>query len=107
MNDRVDFDDSTTRWKKRANLALIGFMLIAGYFLLTEHRAHLAGVVSYLPFLLLLACPLMHVFMHGSHGDHGKGKTNRPGTGSAEPADRSSAEGEWRSTSSSHHHHQG
>ena len=24
-----------------------------------------------LPFLLLLACPLMHVFMHRGHGKHG------------------------------------
>ena len=45
-----------------------GFLLVAGYFLLTEHRAH---VVPYLPFLLLLACPLMHMF-HG-HGGHGHG----------------------------------
>ena len=42
-----------------------GFLLIAAYFLLTEHRAH---VFQYLPFLLVLACPLMH-FFHG-HGDH-------------------------------------
>lgn len=44
-----------------------GFIVIIGYFLITEHRAH---VVQYLPFLLLLACPLMHLF-HG-HGGHGK-----------------------------------
>lgn len=48
---------------------LIGFLLVIGYFLLTEHRAH---IVPYLPFLLLAACPLMHVFMHGGHGhSHG------------------------------------
>ena len=47
-----------------------GFLLIAAYFLLTEHRAH---VVQYLPFLLLLACPLLHLFHgHGGHGGHGK-----------------------------------
>ena len=45
-----------------------GFLLIAGYFLVTEHRAH---VFQYLPFLLLLACPLLHMF-HG-HGEHGGG----------------------------------
>ena len=44
-----------------------GFLLIAGFFLVTEHRAH---VYPYLPFLLLLACPLLHLF-HG-HGGHGK-----------------------------------
>jgi len=59
-----------------------GFVLIAGYFLLTEHRAH---VVQFLPFVLLLACPLLHMFHgHGGHGEHGGGdkraKTDeRPG----------------------------
>jgi hypothetical protein len=48
----------------------LGFALIAGYFLLTEHRAH---VYQYLPFLLLLACPLLHLFHgHGGHGSDGK-----------------------------------
>ena len=32
---------------------------------ISEHRAHFFGA---LPFLLLLACPLMHVFMHGGRG---------------------------------------
>jgi len=35
------------------------------FYLLTEHQAHLFGA---LPFLLLLACPLMHLFMHHGHG---------------------------------------
>ena len=41
---------------------------IATYFLLSEHRAHFLGA---LPLLLLLSCPLMHVFMHHGHGEHG------------------------------------
>jgi hypothetical protein len=47
---------------------LIVIGAIAGYFLLTEHLAHVVGA---LPYLLLLACPLMHVFMHHGHGGHG------------------------------------
>ncbi|WP_277588842.1 DUF2933 domain-containing protein [Pseudomonas chlororaphis] len=47
----------------------LGFLAIAGYFLFTEHRAH---VLPYLPFLLLLACPLMHFFMHRGHGHGGR-----------------------------------
>lgn len=43
------------------------FALIGAYFLITEHRAHL---YEYLPYVLLLACPLLH-FMHGGHGGHG------------------------------------
>ena len=54
------------------NWILVGFLLVAGYFLVTEHRAHLSGVLYYLPFLLLLACPLMHLFMHHGHGGHGE-----------------------------------
>jgi hypothetical protein len=41
-----------------------GFVAIAAYFLITEHRAH---VVAYLPYLLLAACPLMHLFHHRGH----------------------------------------
>ncbi|MDP2760564.1 MAG: DUF2933 domain-containing protein [Sideroxyarcus sp.] len=51
------------------NWILIAFLAIAAFFLFSEHRAHLLGA---LPFLLLLACPLMHLFMHGGHGTHGK-----------------------------------
>lgn len=42
--------------------------LIAAFFLLREHWSHVAG---WWPYLLLLACPLMHVFMHGGHGHAG------------------------------------
>jgi len=40
---------------------------VIAFFLLTEHTAHAFGV---LPYLLLLLCPLLHLFMHGRHGDH-------------------------------------
>ncbi len=38
-----------------------------GYLLTTEHRGH---VILALPWLFVLACPFMHVFMHGGHGHH-------------------------------------
>lgn len=41
-----------------------GAIFIIGYFLLTEHRAH---VIQFLPYAFLLACPLMHLFMHKGH----------------------------------------
>lgn len=56
--------------KSRAGLVLIGFLFIAGILLFTEHRAHVLGLLVWLP---LLACPLMHFFMHGGHGHHGDG----------------------------------
>jgi len=55
-------------WSSRATLAFAVFAIIGGYFLFAEHRAH---VIPYLPWLILLACPLMHLFMHGGHGGHG------------------------------------
>jgi hypothetical protein len=54
--------------QSRVWLVLIGFLIIAGMLLFTEHRAHVLGLLIWLP---LLACPLMHVFMHGGHGHHG------------------------------------
>jgi hypothetical protein len=41
-----------------------GAISIIIYYLWTEHRAH---VIQFLPFLFILACPLMHFFMHGKH----------------------------------------
>ena len=75
--------DGNDRMKSRAKWVFIGFALVAAYFLITEHRAHLtAWLATYWIWLLLLACPLLHIFMHGGHGhggghdhgDHGKGE---------------------------------
>jgi hypothetical protein len=57
--------------RSRTGIALLAFLAIAGYFLWTEHQAHVWAAVPYLPWLLLLACPLLHLFMHGGHGGHG------------------------------------
>jgi hypothetical protein len=63
-------------WRSPGGIALLVVALVGGFFLYTEHRAHLLGV---LPFLLVLACPLMHVFMHHGHrqGGHSRGHTPR------------------------------
>jgi len=53
----------------RAPLVFVGFAAIAAYFLLSEHRLHALSALPWI--LILLACPLMHVFMHGGHGGHG------------------------------------
>lgn len=58
-----------TSWlRSRTGLALMAFLAIAVFFLATEHTAHFFGV---LPYLLLLLCPLLHLFMHRGHGEHG------------------------------------
>jgi len=45
-------------------MALLGLLAIAGFFLVTEHRGHVLGV---LPFVLVALCPLLHRFGHAGH----------------------------------------
>lgn len=52
-------------WQPRNAFVLLIIGIIIAYFLVTRHYAH---VLLVLPFLFLLACPLMHLLMHGSHG---------------------------------------
>jgi hypothetical protein len=53
-------------WRRPWGAALLMVVLIAAFFVLREHWAHVAG--SW-PYLLLLACPVMHLFhRHGGHG---------------------------------------
>jgi hypothetical protein len=78
--EHVHEPDRDARAKSRSTTALIVLIIIAAVFLVTEHRAHLIGWIPYWPYLLLLACPLMHLFMHGghSHGRHGaSGKSDQ------------------------------
>jgi hypothetical protein len=65
-------------WRSRYAIGLLIMGAIAAFFLLSEHRAHFFGA---LPFLLFLACPLMHLFMHHGHGGHSGhgGHDNAPG----------------------------
>ena len=64
-----------------AKWVFVGFLLIAGYLLAMEHKAHLSGwLSSYGIWLLLLACPLMNLFMHGGHGNNGSGDASNQST---------------------------
>ena len=67
-HSRQNTDAAGNFWTSRAGLVCLGLLAIGGVLLFTEHRAHVLGV---LPWLFLLACPLMHVFMHRGHGGHG------------------------------------
>lgn len=67
-HDPADHEAPPRFWSSRYAIGLVIIGAVAAYFLLTEHLAHVVGA---LPFLLFLACPLMHVFMHHGHGGHG------------------------------------
>lgn len=58
--------------RSRAFFVFLAFAAIALVLLWQEHKAHILGVA---PYLFLLACPLMHIFMHHGHGhDHSNGE---------------------------------
>ena len=59
--------NASSVWRTLAGLAALGFGAVVAFFLVAEHRAHLFGA---LPYLLLLACPVMMLFMHHGHGAH-------------------------------------
>ncbi len=52
---------------------LLGFLAVGAFFLLTEHTAHVLGL---LPYAIFLLCPLMMYFMmrgmHGGHDEHNR-----------------------------------
>ena len=60
-------DEHETKHLSRGQWVFYGFLISAGLLLFTEHRTHVLG---FLPYLILLACPLMHLFMHHGHGGH-------------------------------------
>jgi Protein of unknown function (DUF2933) len=61
--------DSFVPGHSRYWIGVCAFLIVAAFFLWTEHRAHLLGV---LPYLIFLLCPAIHFFMHrGGHGGHG------------------------------------
>jgi hypothetical protein len=59
-----DFPGHSRYW-----IGVCALLIAAAFFLWTEHRAHLLGV---LPYLIFLLCPAIHFFMHrGAHGGYG------------------------------------
>jgi hypothetical protein len=62
-------------WSSRTFFVSLVFLGMVVALLFTEHRAHVLG---FLPFLFVLACPLLHFTMHGGHGSHG-GNGSREG----------------------------
>ncbi|WP_431484416.1 DUF2933 domain-containing protein [Pseudomonas solani] len=51
-------------WKRKIGIALIMLAVIGVFYVAREHSGHLSQA---LPYLILLLCPLMHLFGH-NHG---------------------------------------
>ena len=101
----MDHDDHTPNsrsrsfWRSRYAVGLLLFAAIALFFLLTEHRAHTLGA---LPYVLLLASPLLHIFMHRGHGrGHGHARDDN-GPSDDRAASPEASAGRSRKA---HHHH--
>ena len=56
--------------------SVVGIGAVIGVLLVAEHWPHL---LSYVPWLLLAACPLMHILVH--HGKHGAHERHSPAQG--------------------------
>lgn len=65
-------NDSPTFWRSKPSIALGMLLVIALFYLAREHYGHMLGA---LPYIILLLCPLMHIFghRHGHHNHHGDG----------------------------------
>ncbi len=61
-------EQSATRWYTTPlGLLCLGLAPAMGYYLWAYHTQH---VLAFLPFVLFLACPLMHLLGHKHHSDH-------------------------------------
>jgi len=57
---------TTLHLRRPGIIALASLAIVIAFYVLREHWSHALGA---LPYVLLLACPLLHLF-HG-HGGHG------------------------------------
>lgn len=81
MND----NHPPSAWSSYSRTVFFAFAAIALALIAYEHRVHVLGI---LPWLLILACPLMHLFMHHGHGGHtGHSRHDHAshGTGASQP----------------------
>lgn len=60
-------DNHKSFWLTPQGLAALIIIACPSYFLFIEHQEH---IFQALPYLIILLCPLMHLFMHRRHGHH-------------------------------------
>ena len=73
-------------WRSATGLITLAALGAAVLYVAFVHIDHILKV---LPLLFILACPLMHIFMHRGHGGHrhGSGPHGRPNDTTAPRAD--------------------
>jgi hypothetical protein len=70
---------SIARWyKSPVGILLLALAVALGYYLWVYHSQH---VLAFLPFIFILACPLMHLLMHRNHGHRHQPETIESKTG--------------------------
>jgi len=75
-NKRVQTHNGEHHLAQRARMVAVAFVGLALAALIFEHRMHVLGA---LPYLVILLCPLMHLFMHGGHHHgHGAAESKQP-----------------------------
>lgn len=65
-NQKVESMFPKRTWALIAAIGIIGLVFLVG-----NHTSYALSVV---PYLILLLCPLMHLFMHKNHGRHDDGR---------------------------------
>ncbi|MEQ8408113.1 MAG: DUF2933 domain-containing protein [Gammaproteobacteria bacterium] len=73
-------------WSSKNGFVALLFIAAVSYFLLIEHRQHF---FEWLPYLIILACPAMHLFMHHGHG----GRSDTDSNGNSDYNSRRSGNG--------------
>ncbi|SDS38531.1 DUF2933 domain-containing protein [Pseudomonas oryzae] len=68
-------ESSPSFWRGRPGIVLGMLAVIALFYLAREHYAHALGL---LPYLILLLCPLLHLFGHG-HGHRHRHESEQRG----------------------------
>ncbi|SFQ03591.1 DUF2933 domain-containing protein [Pseudomonas borbori] len=62
-------------WKRKTGIALIMLAVIGVFYVAREHFGHISQA---LPYLILLLCPLMHMFGHNHGGHSHRSETDTP-----------------------------
>ncbi len=74
--DSMESSESKSRLKINSKFVLMAFLAIGAVYLIKEYASQ---ALAALPYLLILLCPVMHLFMHrGGHGGGHDGSHGKP-----------------------------